>query len=195
MASGTSTQLLDTLYLRDHPHPGFYASLEEVEQIDPPPPHTHAVRRAWKEMTLNGVLYVDRSPVAYFKEVLEANPDVRWTFVVTHSPPHHSPTIGEKDPGNFPKIEALLGDRDYTVFSAHTHTYHYAERDGRDYITTSTSGAVNLPRPGAMDHVVWVTMTSDGPKIVNLLMNGIMDKKGPPVDDALEDIGLYHPRA
>lgn len=69
MASGTSTQLLDTLDLRDQSHPGFYASLEEVEQLDPPPPHAHAVRRAWKEMNLNGVLYVDRSPAAYFREV------------------------------------------------------------------------------------------------------------------------------
>ena len=142
-----------------------------------------------------GQINISEAQVAYFKKVLEANPDVRWTFVVTHSPPHHSPTIGEKDPGNFPLIEALLVDRNYTVFSAHTHTYHYEQRNGRDYITTATSGAVNLPRPGAMDHVVWVTMTKDGPKIVNLLMNGIMDKKGPPKDDALEEIGLYRPRA
>ena len=69
------------------------------------------------------------------------------------------------------------------------------QRDGRDYITTATSGAINLPRPGAMDHVVWVTMTNEGPKIVNLLMNGIMDKKGPPKDDDLMEIGLYQPKA
>jgi 3',5'-cyclic AMP phosphodiesterase CpdA len=141
-----------------------------------------------------GEINISEEQVAYFKEVVEANPDVRWTFVFTHSPPHHSPTIGEKDPGNFPKIEALLVDRSYTVISAHTHTYHYEQRNGQDYITTATSGAINLPRPGAMDHVVWITMAKEGPKIVNLLMNGIMDKKGPPKDDALQDIGLYHPR-
>jgi hypothetical protein len=50
-------------------------------------------------------------------------------------------------------------------------------------------------RPGAIDHLVWVTMTKDGPKIANLLMNDIMDKKGPPKDDALEEIGLYRPKA
>jgi len=50
---------------------------------------------------------------------------------------------------------------------------------------------MNVVRPGAMDHIVWVTMAADGPKIVNLLMNGIMDKQGPPEGDAMEGIGLY----
>ncbi|MFC2043215.1 metallophosphoesterase family protein [Chloroflexota bacterium] len=142
-----------------------------------------------------GEVNISDDQVAYFKKVVEANPDVRWTFVITHSPPHHSPTIGEKDPGNFPKIEALLANRNYSVFSAHTHTYHYDDRDGHDYITTATSGAMNVVRPGAMDHVVWVTMTDKGPKVVNLLMNGILDKKGPLKDDDMAEIGLYQPKA
>lgn len=33
------------------------------------------------------------------------------------------------------------------------------------------------------------------PIVYNLQMNGMMDKKGPPVDDTLEDIGLYKLRA
>jgi 3',5'-cyclic AMP phosphodiesterase CpdA len=140
-----------------------------------------------------GEINISDDQVAYFKQVLEANPDVRWTFCFTHAPPFFTPTDAERDPGNFPKIEALLGDRDYTVISAHTHTYHYDQRNGHDYITTATSGAINVPRPGAMDHVVWVTMTDKGPKIVNLLMNGIFDKKGPPKDDDLAEIGLYRP--
>ncbi len=141
-----------------------------------------------------GEINISDAQVAYFKEVLEANPDVRWTFCFTHGPPYFTPTTAEKDPGNFPKIEALLADRPYTVFSAHTHTYNYDQRNGRDYITTATSGAINVPRPGAMDHVVWVTMTDKGPKIVNLLMNGIFDKKGPAKDDDMVEIGLYRPK-
>lgn len=142
-----------------------------------------------------GEINISDAQVAYFKEVLDANPDVRWTFCITHAPPYFTPTTAEKDPGNFRKIEALLADRPYTVFSAHTHTYNYDQRNGRDYITTATSGAINVVRPGAMDHLVWITVTNEGPKIVNLLMNGIMDKKGPPKDDALEEIGLYRPKA
>ncbi|UCC52247.1 MAG: metallophosphoesterase [Anaerolineaceae bacterium] len=140
-----------------------------------------------------GELNISEDQVAYFKNALEKNPDVRWTFCFVHAPPYFTPTTAEKDPGNFAKIEALLVDRPYTVFSAHTHTYHYDLRNGRDFITTSTSGAINVVRPGAMDHVVWITMTKDGPKIANLLMNGIMDKKGPPEDDELKAIGLYRP--
>ena len=139
-----------------------------------------------------GEIGISDDQVAYFKEVLEANPDVRWTFCFTHSPPHYSPIV-EKDPGNFAKIEALLADRPYTVFSAHTHTYDYEQRDGHDFVTTATSGAMNVVRPGAMDHVVWVTMTKEGPKIINLLLNGMMDKQGPPKDDDLAAIGLYRP--
>ncbi len=141
-----------------------------------------------------GEINISKDQVAYFKQILEANHDVRWTFIFTHAPPYYAAGAIERDPGNFVKIEALLVDRPYTVFSAHTHTYNYDLRDGRDYITTASSGAMNVVRPGAMDHVVWITMTKNGPKIVNLLMNGIMDKKGPPEDDPMEDIGLYHPR-
>ena len=140
-----------------------------------------------------GEIHISDAQVAYFKQVLEANPTVRWTFVVTHAPPYFTPTESERDPGNFPQIEALLADRDYTVLSAHTHTYDYDQRNGRDFITTATSGAMNVVRPGAMDHLVWVTMTKDGPKIINLLLNGMMDKKGPPKDDDLAEIGLYRP--
>jgi hypothetical protein len=37
-------------------------------------------------------------------------------------------------------------------------------------------------------------MTNEGPKIVNLLMKGILDKKGPPEDDDMKEIGLYRPK-
>lgn len=137
---------------------------------------------------------ISEAQVAYFEKAIAANPDVRWTFCFLHAPPYYSPTAAVRDPGNFVKIEALLGDRPFTCFSAHTHTYHYDVRNGNDFITTATSGGMNFVRPGAMDHIVWVTMTNGGPKIVNLLMNGIMDKKGPPEDDDLQEIGLYRPK-
>ena len=140
-----------------------------------------------------GEIHISEDQVAYFEEVLEAHPDVRWTFCFTHAPPHYSPAATKRDPGNFPKIEILLADRPYTVFSAHTHTYDY---DLIEAVTSSPYhnwGAMNVTRPGAMDHIVWVTITDRGPKIVNLLMSGIIDKKGPPKDDDLAAIGLYRP--
>ncbi len=138
---------------------------------------------------------ISDAQIAYFKEVLEANPNVRWTFCMMHAPAWQTAEGLEQDPGIFAEIEAMLADRPYTVFAAHTHVYNYIERNGRDYITTAMTGAMNLPRPGAMDHFVWVTMTDQGPKVANLLLNGIVDKKGPPKDDALEAIGMYRPKA
>ena len=45
---------------------------------------------------------------------------------------------------------------------------------------------------GNMDHVAWVTMTKDGPVISNLLLNGILDKRG--AVPTLQDFLLYRPR-
>jgi hypothetical protein len=142
-----------------------------------------------------GTINISDAQVEYFKQVLEANPDVRWTFVLMHSPAWQTVDGREKDPGPFGKIESMLTDRDYTVFAAHTHLYNYTQRNGRDYVTTAMTGAMNVPRPGAIDHFVWVTMTKEGPKIANLLLNGILDKHGPPKDDALVAIGMYRPKA
>jgi hypothetical protein len=50
-----------------------------------------------------GDINISEDQVAYFKEIIEAYPDVRWTFCVTHSPPYYSPAV-EKDPGNFARI-------------------------------------------------------------------------------------------
>jgi len=140
-----------------------------------------------------GEMHISDGQVEYFGEVLAANPDVRWTFVMMHAPAWWSPTPVIRDPGNFTKIEDLLDDRDYTVFAAHTHTYDYRVRKGQDYITTAMTGALNVPRLGAIDHVVWVTMTKNGPKIANLLLNGIIDKHGPVAGDLTVEHGMYEP--
>ena len=142
-----------------------------------------------------GTVNISEEQVDYFRGVLEANADVRWTFVMMHAPAWITPMGEERDPANFAEIEALLADRPYTVFAAHTHKYFYNERYGRDYITTAMTGAMNMPRHGAIDHVVWITMTDDGPKISNVLLNGILDKHGPVEGDHTVEFGMYHPPA
>ncbi len=110
----------------------------------------------------------------YFIEALEANPDVRWTFVIIHKPAWQRE--GEE---HFAAIESALSDRPYTVFFGHVHAYSYAERQGRDYIGLATTGGVQLPESGrSMDHVMLVTVDDDEVDIANLLMNGILDKTG-----------------
>ena len=120
-----------------------------------------------------GGVNISGDQVEYFKKVLQENSDVRWTFCLMHSPAWWTASGVEQDPGNFSKIEALLADRSYTVFAAHTHQYNYTKSHGRDYITTACTGAMNFPRLGAIDHIVWVTMTEQNPKIVNLLINAL----------------------
>jgi len=45
----------------------FFRDLEEINSADPIPLHAHAMRRAWKEMELDGILCIERVPVVYFK--------------------------------------------------------------------------------------------------------------------------------
>ena len=135
-----------------------------------------------------GQVSISDAQVEYFKKVLAANPKVRWTIGFMHSP-----AWVQEDPGNFVKIESLLADRPYTMFAGHTHTYNYTRRNGRDYITMAMTGAA-LPGNtiGHMDHVAWVSMTDNGPVISNLLLNGIVDKRG--AVPTLQDFLVYRPR-
>jgi hypothetical protein len=32
--------------------------------------------------------------------------------------------------------------------------------------------------PGNVDHVMWVTMTEDGPEMANIALKGVFDRKG-----------------
>jgi hypothetical protein len=110
--------------------------------------------------------------IAYFAEVLKRNPHPRWTFVFMHWP-----LWRRDDLAGFERIEALLGDRPYTVFAGHAHEYQLWRRRGRQYVQLATAGgASNLTgvKEGRFDHVTWVTMTAAGPRIANLTLDGIL---------------------
>ena len=111
---------------------------------------------------------------AYFREVIAANPDVRWTFVFMHKPAWE-----RENEEHFAAIEAALADRPYTVFHGHVHAYEYQQRHGRDYIRLATTGGVQIEgRANAFDHVTLVTVADDGVDIANLRLDGILDKTG-----------------
>ncbi len=111
---------------------------------------------------------------AYFRKVIADNPDVKWTFLFMHKQVWRN-----ENAKGFQAIEAALAERPYTVFSGHLHSYSLNERNGRDYIVLgTTSGSQNSQDEMAFDHVTMVTMTADGPSIVNLRMEGILDKTG-----------------
>jgi predicted phosphodiesterase len=117
---------------------------------------------------------ITEQQAAYFLAAIEANQDVRWTFLFMHK----APWLRE-DLKAFADIESALAGRPYTVFHGHEHAYAYLERNGRDYIQLATTGGVQVGNKGrSMDQVTLVTVSDSGADIANLLLEGILDKTG-----------------
>ena len=111
--------------------------------------------------------------VAYMHKALAANPSVRWTMVFMHQP------VFSGGHAAWEKVEAALKARPHTVFAGHHHTYSKYRKHDRSYIKLSTTGGGSALRGlefGEFDHVVWVTITDGGPRIANLLLDGIHDE-------------------
>lgn len=111
--------------------------------------------------------------LAYFRRVLSQNRKVRWTLVFLHKPMWH-----RESAARWEEFEALLGEREYTVIAGHDHRYQRESRNGHDYFTLATTGGSSTlegPESGRVDHLLWITMTEDGPRIANLLLDGILD--------------------
>ncbi len=117
---------------------------------------------------------IERPQYEYIKEVLEGHQDVKWTLVFMHQP------LWLFDNTRYwQDVEALLADRKHTVFVGHYHHYVKYERNNSNYFILATTGGVSKlrgPNFGEFDHMVWVTMTEDGPVIANLLLDGIWDE-------------------
>jgi calcineurin-like phosphoesterase family protein len=110
----------------------------------------------------------------YARKALAENPDVRWTLVFMHKPLW----TYEGDTG-WAAIEAMLRGRKHTVFAGHWHDYTKFVRNDSNYIVLATTGAgskLRGPLFGEFDHAVWVTMLDDGPRIANLMLDGIWDE-------------------
>ena len=118
---------------------------------------------------------ISDAQVRYMENVLRDNKSVRWTLVFMHEPLF----IGQEGKlhEGWAKIEKMLEDRPHTVFGGHNHNYAKYEKHGRSYIRLATTGgASNLSGigEGNFDHVVWVTMMEQGPRIANLMLSGIL---------------------
>jgi protein-tyrosine phosphatase len=109
----------------------------------------------------------------WLKNVLDANKEVRWTFLFLHEPVWDNPS------DSFKEIDRMLQDRDFTFFAGHTHYYDYDLINGHEYITVASAGAAFVHEgPGNVDMLTWVTMTDDGPEIAGVALKGIFDRKG-----------------
>ena len=124
---------------------------------------------------------ISEKQAAYFEKVLAANLNVSWTLVFMHRPLWSYP-----DEGGFQGIEKALGKRKYSLFSAHNHSYQYQEKNGMEHFVLATTGGGSRMRGaqvGEFDHITWVTMKEDGPKVALLDMAGIYDKQFIPSTD------------
>ncbi|HUU70630.1 MAG TPA: metallophosphoesterase [Planctomycetota bacterium] len=125
--------------------------------------------------------------IAYAADVLASNADVRWTFVFMHRPMWADAKFTE-----WKRIESLLAGRPHTVFAGHVHAYSMHEQNGGTYLTLATTGANSPllgPELGMFDHIVWVTMTDAGPRIANLLFDGILDQRAQHPEVRAVDVG------
>ncbi|NJL74168.1 MAG: hypothetical protein HC892_03120 [Saprospiraceae bacterium] len=104
------------------------------------------------------------------KKVLAAHLNVRWTFVFMHQPLWH-----QEDTKRWKDLESLLTGRKHTVFTGHEHRYVSEQRNNGNYYVLATTGGGSALRGaplGEFDHVVWITMTEEGPVMVNLQLEG-----------------------
>ena len=118
----------------------------------------------------------------WFAETLREHDDARWTFVFLHKP------MWLHDQAEWLEIETYLSGRPHTVFGGHHHRYTRTVRAGGTYYTMSSTGS-SLPSTGLVfDHVTWVALTSKGPRVSNLLLDGIWND-APPLE-----VGVNRPQ-
>lgn len=110
----------------------------------------------------------------YIQKALADNTDVKWTLVFIHQP-----LWVQNDTKRWKDVENLLGNRAHNVFAGHYHRYWKTERNNGKYIALATTGGGSGLRGkayGEFDHVVWATMTKEGPILANLFLDGIWDE-------------------
>jgi hypothetical protein len=121
-----------------------------------------------------GTFGLSREQIDWAKDVLARHSGVRWTFIFTHQPLWQGDAATREA---FAEIEEALGERPATLFCGHYHNYCRYERGGRRYYILATTGGGTRghdPDMGSFDHVTWVSMTDDGPRIANVLLSRVL---------------------
>jgi hypothetical protein len=132
---------------------------------------------------------IDDEQFEYIKKTLATHSDVKWTMVFMHQP-----LWIQEDTKRWKEVEQLLQGRKHNVFAGHYHRYWKSQRNNGKYIALATTGGGSRLRGkayGEFDHVVWVTMTNEGPILANLFLDGIWDENV--VTDDLVDLVREQP--
>jgi 3',5'-cyclic AMP phosphodiesterase CpdA len=119
---------------------------------------------------------------AFFEQVLADNQDVTWTFVNMHKPGWK---IGSEE---FNRLERMLADRPYTIFSGHLHELEYTREENRELIQFGRTGGLahgDAENGAQANMVLWVTMRHGVPTYRVIHLDGVQDISGyPPKRDA-----------
>jgi len=118
--------------------------------------------------------YVGKDQIEYTRKVLEENKNVRYTFLLIHQPLW---TISRND--GWREIENLMMTRPHTTLAGHNHFYAKYTINGYDYIQMATTGGKSSLKgveSGEFDHIMWITMEGNRPKISNIWVGGIFDQ-------------------
>ena len=116
---------------------------------------------------------IGNEQIEYVKKTLEAHKDVRWTMLFMHHP-----IWAYRELSGFDQIEEALINRKYSVYAGHTHRYFHEIRNEQNYYVLATTGggsSLRGPKFGEYDHISWVTMTTNGPQMVNLSLSGMIE--------------------
>ncbi len=117
---------------------------------------------------------ISQKQSAYFEDILAKYVDVRWTMIFVHK------SVWQREgDGGLTSIESAMGERSYSLFNGHFHSFSHTEKNGRDYTMLGTTGGAQKPgNENAFDHISLVTMAENGPSIAHIKMEGILDKTG-----------------
>ena len=111
---------------------------------------------------------------AAIKKALDENKSARWVLLFVHKP-----MWADKDleANGWAEVEKNLEGRKYTVFCGHVHRYQKYVRNGMNYYQLATTGGGSRLRGakyGEFDHISWITMKQDGPRIAHVMLDGIL---------------------
>jgi len=171
--------VLDTEYDRPAPPPDMKEKIELYNRLqveDPARAQAMLGEFMSDESVVAGLstpVEFDERQLAWIRQTLADHPDVRWTLLFMHEP------CWEKPSDSFRTIQTMLADRQHTIFAGHLHYYDYDNIDGFEYITMGPVGAsFHHEGPGNVDHIMWVTMTDEGPQMGNIALKGLFDRRG-----------------
>jgi len=171
--------VLDTEYNRPAPPPDMkekIALYNKLQVEDPARAQAMLEEFMSDESVVAGLgtpVEFDDKQLDWIRQTLADHPDVRWTFLFMHEP------CWEKPSDSFRTIQTMLKGRKHTIFAGHLHYYDYDNIDGYEYITMGPIGAsFHHEGAGNVDHIMWVTMTDNGPQMGNIALKGLFDRKG-----------------